>query len=502
MSLRNLALLGLASLAVAVPKGSPNAAHKRYIEERNGISYNVFKRAGEKSSLSYVTDSGICETTKNVTQYSGYLDVGTDMNMWFWFFAARSEPTTAPLVLWLNGGPACSSMIGLFQEHGPCHFVNGSTEPSLNEYSWNSYANMLYVDQPIGTGFSYGTDDVTSTVTAAEYVWTFLQNFYAAFPTYESRDFGLWTESYGGHYGPEFSAYFESQNAAIDAGTITGEKVNLVAVGINNGWIDPVLQYQAYPIFAYNNTYNQLINERQYEKYMDAYTEECVPALASCTGLTGNNKACLSGGSTCASAVESPIENDNDFNVYDVLEPSSAESTDPPETYADYLQNKTIMAAIGAQTTYQECPSGPYEKMIATGDESRSFLEPLSEVVQSGVNVLIWAGDLDWICNWYGSQLVVNSINYTDSATFQSKALAEYTVDGKSYGQFKTAGNLNFLRVYEAGHEVPYYRKSKPIFGTPPLYKSPSCKLTNSAEPVVALQAFTQIMKGEALTST
>lgn len=66
----------------------------------------------------------------------------------------------------------------------------------------------------------------------------------------------------------------------------------------------------------------------------------------------------------------------------------------------------------------------------------------------------------DWICNWYGSQLVVNSINYTDSAKFQSTALSEYEVDGKSYGQFKTAGNLNFLRVYEAGHEVPYYRES------------------------------------------
>lgn len=57
----------------------------------------------------------------------------------------------------------------------------------------------------------------------------------------------------------------------------------------------------------------------------------------------------------------------------------------------------------------------------------------------------------------------MNSINYTDSAAFQSAKLAEYTVSGKSHGQFKTAGNLNFLRVYEAGHEVPYYRKSAPI---------------------------------------
>lgn len=85
-------------------------------------------------------------------------------------------------------------MIGLFQEHGPCHFVDGEKKPSLNEHSWNNYANMLYIDQPIGVGFSYGTNNVTSTVTAAPYVWKLLQAFFDKFPEYESRDFGLFTE--------------------------------------------------------------------------------------------------------------------------------------------------------------------------------------------------------------------------------------------------------------------------------------------------------------------
>jgi carboxypeptidase C (cathepsin A) len=80
--------------------------------------------------------------------------------------------------------------------------VNGASTPSLNPYSFNEYANMLYIDQPIGTGFSYGTDPVTSTVTAAPYVWNLLQAFFAQFPQYENRDFGIFTESYGGHYGP------------------------------------------------------------------------------------------------------------------------------------------------------------------------------------------------------------------------------------------------------------------------------------------------------------
>jgi carboxypeptidase C (cathepsin A) len=57
---------------------------------------------------------------------------------------------------------------------------------------------MIYIDQPIGTGFSYGTNNVSSSVTASPYVWKLIQNFYAAFPEYKSREFGIFTESYGG----------------------------------------------------------------------------------------------------------------------------------------------------------------------------------------------------------------------------------------------------------------------------------------------------------------
>jgi carboxypeptidase C (cathepsin A) len=250
---------------------------------------------------------------------------------------------------------------------------------------------MLYVDQPIGTGFSYGTDDATSTVTAAPFVWQFMQAFYAAFPQYENRDFGLFTESYGGHYGPDFASYFQTQNAAIASSKITGQKIDLVALGINNGWIDPVSQYKAYPDFAYNNTYNKLISLSQYKSYISSYNSRCVPAMAKCTGVTGSNSACSSADDTCRSAVESPIENANDFDVYDVR--AGSDDPNPPETYASYLQSSAVVKAIGAKTTYAECPSAPYSKISSTGDGPRSFLGALSTVVQSGIQVLIWAGD-------------------------------------------------------------------------------------------------------------
>ncbi|KAJ0159601.1 Carboxypeptidase S1, partial [Colletotrichum tanaceti] len=234
------AVLSLAAVAAGLATPKSYAVDRSYSQmSEAGINYTVFEHAATNSRTRFVQDSGICEKTPGVKQFSGYFDVGTDQNMFFWFFEARKDAKTAPLALWLNGGPGCSSMIGLFQENGPCTFGKGDVaEPVVNPNSWNNFANMLYVDQPIGAGFSYGMSDITSTVKAAPNVWGLMQAFYSQFPDYKNRDFGLFTESYGGHYAPEFADYFQHQNEAIDKGAVKGEKIKLVAVGINNGWID------------------------------------------------------------------------------------------------------------------------------------------------------------------------------------------------------------------------------------------------------------------------
>ncbi|KAF8273243.1 carboxypeptidase-like protein S1 [Lactarius quietus] len=454
---------------------SPALGDKHSFEVRNDVNYTVFEHEATGSKLSFVTNSGVCETTPGVIQYSGYFSVGTNMNMWFWFFEARNNPSSAPLALWLNGGPGCSSMIGLFQENGPCTFnnVSGST-PVLNPYSWNSFANMLYVDQPIGTGFSYGSDSVTSTVTAAPFVWTLLQAFYAQFPTYENHNFGLFTESYGGHYGPEFAFYFESQNAGIAQGTVSGITIPLVALGINDGWFDPTIQYEAYITYSLSNPYRSLITSSEANSYTNAYNEDCLPELNTCIS-TGTDKDCKNADNTCYNDIEGPISEGN-FDVYDLRAP--ANDSFPPETYVTYLRKSSIQAQIGAQQLYQECPDAPYEKFTTTGDDARTFLPTLSTVVQSGIQVLIWAGDADWICNTAGVQAVIAKIQFDDSAQFNSESLVPYTVNGVQYGTFKTAGKLSFLNVFEAGHEIPAY------------------------QPIVALQAFIQTMSQQPLSST
>ena len=130
-SSRLISGLALSTLACASPVPGSSSKDKRSFVERDGTNFTVFEHAATGAKIEFVTNSGICETTPGVNQYSGYLSVGTNMNMWFWFFEARTNPTTAPLATWFNGGPGCSSMIGLFQENGPCHFVNGASTPSL-----------------------------------------------------------------------------------------------------------------------------------------------------------------------------------------------------------------------------------------------------------------------------------------------------------------------------------------------------------------------------------
>ncbi|KAF2258268.1 putative carboxypeptidase S1 [Lojkania enalia] len=467
------ATLATAAAVISATVAAPAIKHdKRSVVERAGLVYNVFEHAATGARIEYVNNSGICETTPGVKQYSGYLSVGDNMNMFFWFFEARQNPSTAPLAAWFNGGPGCSSMIGLFQENGPCKFNVGSsnTSPVNNTHSFNNYANMIYIDQPIGVGFSYGNNPVDSTVTAAPYVWKLIQAFYSNFPEYKSRDFGIFTESYGGHYGAEFASYIQNQNKAN-----AGEPINLVALGINNGWHDAEIQEPAYVQFSYNNTYKPLISRSQYDRYMSAYKNSCLPAIQRCT-KTGSNRDCQNADNTCYSTIEGPISSTGNWDVYDIRAPSN--DPEPPANYVAYLRQSAVTRAIGAQSTYQECPNAPYNKFASTGDNPRSFLSQLSEVVASGVTTLIWAGDADWICNWFGVLDVANAIKYPSQAAFTTKTLTSYKVNGKEGGSFKTEGNLSFLRVYEAGHEIMYY------------------------QPELSLQAFIQTMKKGPIKST
>ncbi|CAI2731923.1 unnamed protein product [Schistosoma spindalis] len=110
----------------------------------------------------------------NFKQFSGYLHGSSDkVNIHYWLVEAASSPESAPLIVWLNGGPGCSSLDGLLTENGPYLLHEG---PRLveNPYSWNKIANILYLEAPVGVGFSYSTD--SSQVWNDDQIFIFIYN--------------------------------------------------------------------------------------------------------------------------------------------------------------------------------------------------------------------------------------------------------------------------------------------------------------------------------------
>lgn len=382
--------------------------------------------------------------------------------MWFWFFEARESPETAPFTLWLNGGPGCSSMIGLFQENGPCQVNADGKTTVINPFSWNNISNMIYIDQPIGTGFSFGTDTVNSTQSAAPFVWQAFQVLFESqqFSKFESREFIFATESYGGHYGPSFVTFFDEQNAKIQSGSLQGELITVSALMINNGWYDPLIQNKAYVDFATNAPgYGQLQSDEVLKKLNNSYfkTGGCQDQEEACYAA-GNtpesNKICADADNFCIDNVFVPAVGNRDSD--DLRQNSSA--LFPPEFYVDFLHQTSIMQKIGAEVTYSECPDPPFELFTRTGDDARSLLPALANLANSGLKILIWAGDADINCNWLGGHASVLAMDWFGKATLNSAPLVNMTMSGKTVAAIQNVDNFTFARVYEAGHEVPAFQ--------------------------------------------
>lgn len=272
-------------------------------------------------TISYKTpEIGTCITAfPKQKQFTGYVDIPANSiaapyqqnfssHTFFWFVESRESPETAPLTIWLNGGPGSSSMLGFFEEAGPCEVVlsDGSYGTQARPWGWDRMSNVIFIDQPTQVGFSYdqltnltlnldtqefgplapsnanwtlinGTfpsgqtqNTQNTTLMAASASWHFLQTFLAAFPQYNpgttpnSTETGptginLFAESYGGQYAPAFADYFESQNAKRSTGEIPPNgtlEVKLTSVGIINGIVDILVQAPWWPKFTYDgNTY-------------------------------------------------------------------------------------------------------------------------------------------------------------------------------------------------------------------------------------------------------
>ena len=169
--------------------------------------------------------------------------------MFFWFFPAQNgnKPDT-PIMLWLQGGPGASSLFGLFGELGPIYIdKNGNIQ--LRDITWNKNYHLVFIDNPVGTGFSFTSNDngyARSQEDVARDLYSALTQFFQIYTDYASNPFYVTGESYAGKYVPSitYKIHVENQNPQVKV------RINLKGMTIGDGLTDPLNQYM-YGDFLY-----------------------------------------------------------------------------------------------------------------------------------------------------------------------------------------------------------------------------------------------------------
>lgn len=330
--------------------------------------------------------------------------------------------------------------------------------------------------------YSYANESATanSTAGAAPSMWKTIQGFMSAFPQYSRKGFHFTTESYGGHYGPVFNEYIETQNDLIHAGKLPGaQEIHLESVMIGNGWYSPLIQYAAYYNFTVSpgNTYDY----RPYNQSIENQLYNAMYGKGNCYDMTvdcntrGIDSICSAADQFCAQEVEEVLDIYAVRDEYDIREPYA--DPFPPTFYVDYLNTPEVQQAIGAYVNFSESSNTVYQAFENTGDDDRedNTIEDVQKLLSQGIYVVQYAGDADYNCNWLGGEVVAGLVNAPgySSAGYTNISTSDKIV----HGQVKQSGNFAFVRIYESGHEVPFY------------------------QPLVALEMFKRVLHGKDVAS-
>ncbi|KAM3509634.1 hypothetical protein MY11210_006234 [Beauveria gryllotalpidicola] len=206
-------------------------------------------------------------------------DDGKNKHLFYWFFESRNDPSNDHFILWLQGGPGCSGMSGLFFENGPAKITENLTVVR-NPDSWNNKANVLHIDQPVSTGFSYGAA-VNTTLAASKDIYALLSLFFQQFR-------GM---------PPSISTILSHANSGI----------NLKSILIGNGYVDPYHQVPQYPDMACGRGGLPAIFNSSTCEAMRRAVPRCQAMTGQCYNHRGDTPQCVSASRACA-AVGGPYE--------------------------------------------------------------------------------------------------------------------------------------------------------------------------------------------------
>uniref|UniRef100_A0A8C4FFH8 Carboxypeptidase n=1 Tax=Dicentrarchus labrax TaxID=13489 RepID=A0A8C4FFH8_DICLA len=410
--------------------------------------------------------------------YSGYLNVADGKHLHYWFVESQQNPASDPVVLWLNGGPGCSSLDGLLTEHGPFLIQDDGVTLQYNPYSWNKIANVLYLESPVGVGFSYSDDQKygTNDTEVSMNNYLALKDFFRLFPEFNKNELFLTGESYGGIYIPTLA-----ERVMEDA------SLNLQGVAVGNGMSSYELNDNSLVYFAY---YHGLLGSRLWSdlqtfccsggkcNFYDNQDQNCSATLGQVQDIvysSGLNMYNLY--APCPGGVRELVIRDlgNSFinnqwtqlwnqKVRGLASLHLSVRLDPPCTNSTpsslYLNNPYVRAALHISPKALDWVICSAEVNLKYGrlymDVRKQYLKLLSALKY---RVLVYNGDVDMACNFMGDEWFVESLN--QQVEVQRRPWLYDDEDGRQVGGFvKEFDNIAFLTVKGSGHMVP---SDKPI---------------------------------------
>lgn len=388
--------------------------------------------------------------------YAGHIlvDQVNNGHFFYWLFESPQDASNKPLIIWLNGGPGCSSMDGLFLELGPFRLSDDGRSVRLNPYSWHKAGNLLFVDQPVGTGLSFTSKDGSAKNDEAvnAHFTVFLSNFFEKYPAYVTATAGerrttrpivFSGESHAGHYIPSLVAHLLKLNKDSN-----GLVFNVDGMALGNPWIDPMLQYNPAD-FAHGLgllSAGQSNHLKVQEGVCQQFLSKGVLYHSSCLDLLDH---VVDGGT---------LHGASKVLMYDVRQFVHSSRSFPPghDKVEDYLNRADVRAAIHASATphrYVECADPPYTALVK--QDGKGVTKELAEALQAGVRTLVYSGQFDLICNHLSTETVLNALPWSGKAEWNKAPSGVWLLDKRPVGYQRSFKNLQSLLVLDAGHMVP-----------------------------------------------
>ncbi|XP_068656502.1 serine carboxypeptidase-like 45 isoform X1 [Aristolochia californica] len=429
-------------------------------------------------------------------QFAGYVTVDEKKRraLFYYFVEAEIDPASKPLVLWLNGGPGCSSVgVGAFSENGP--FRPSGEVLVRNEYSWNKEANMLYLETPAGVGYSYSADSsfyegVDDKITARDNL-VFLQRWFRKFPQYKTGDLFITGESYAGHYIPQLAQLmveFNKKEKLFNLkGIALGNPVLEFATDFNSRaeyfWSHGLISDSTYKIFTTACNYSRYVSEyyrgfvspvcsrvysqvtRETSRFVDKYDvtlDVCISSILSQSKILRPQVISM------AVFKSYPYLSLFLFVLIAVLiafqEVTEHIDVCVEDETVNYLNRKDVQRALHARligvNTWLVCSSILQYEVLNLEIPTISVVGSL---VRAGIPVLVYSGDQDSVIPLTGSRTLVHGL----ANELGLNATVPYRVwfEGKQVGGWtQVYGNiLSFATIRGASHEAPFSQPERSL---------------------------------------